>query len=143
MAKQNTQSAANDIQNMFDPRGYQNVFKTWASMNERMANIAVEAGTRSTDIASETAKEAFDNIREVSQVRDEAADYGKAYSDFMQKQMDLFMRTAQNFADVTQKAGQETTEMASKTGEEIADKAARNAEGAADKAGSAAKKAAA
>ena len=142
MAKQNAKSAATDIQNLFDPRGYQNVFKTWASMNERMANIAVEAGTRSTDIASETAKEAFGNIREVSQVRDEAADYGKAYSDFVQKQMDLFMRTAQNFADVTKQAGSETTELASKAGEEIANKAAANAEGAADKASSAAKKAA-
>ena len=143
MAKQqNAKSAASDIQNLFDPKGYQNVLRTWASMNERMTAIAVEAGNRSTDIANDTAKEAFANIREVTQVRDEPADYGKAYSDFVQKQMDLFMRTAQAYADVTQKAGTETTDLASKAGEEISDKAAANAETAADKAGSAAKKAA-
>ena len=56
MAKQNAKSATNDLQNLFDPQGYQDVFKTWASMNERMASIAVDAGTRATDIASETTK---------------------------------------------------------------------------------------
>ncbi len=111
-------------------------------MGERMTRVAVEAGTRSTDIASETTREAPANVREVTQVRDEPTDYGKAYSDFAQKQMDLFMRTTQSFADVSQKAGQDTTEVATKTGEEAADKAAANAEGATQKAKSAAEKAA-
>ena len=142
MATKNTQSAANDIQSLFDPKGYQDVFKTVASANERMTSVAVEAGTRSTDIASESTKEAFANIREVTQVRDEVADYGKAYSDFLQKQVDLFMRTAKAYAEVSQQAGTEAAELARKTGEEAGDKAAANAEGAADKAGSAAKKAA-
>ncbi len=142
MAKQNAKSATTDIQNMFDPKGYQDVFKTWASTTERMTAIAVEAATRSTDIASDAAKETFSNLRDVTTVRDEAADYGKAYSDFMQKQMDLTMRTAQGFAEVNQKAGSETTDLASKTGEEVADKAASNVEGASQKASSAAKKAA-
>ena len=142
MAKQNAKSAANDIQSLFDPQGYQNVFKTLAGMNERLTQVATEAGNRSTDIASETAKEAFSNLRDVAQVRDEPAEYGKAYSDFVQKQMDLFMRTAQSFADVSQKAGTETADLASKTGEEFGEKVSANVEGAADKAGSAAKKAA-
>ena len=41
------------------PCAYQDVFKTWASRSERMASIAVDAGTRATDIASETTKEAI------------------------------------------------------------------------------------
>ena len=142
MAKQNAKSAANDIQSLFDPKGYQDVFKTWASTTERMTAIAVEAATRSTDIASDTAKETFSNLRDVTTVRDEPADYGKAYSDFVQKQMDLTMRAAQGFADVNQKAGTETTDLATKTGEEIADKVGANVNDAAEKAGSAAKKAA-
>ena len=40
MAKQNAKSPANDIQNLFDPQGYQDVFNTWAGMNERMATVA-------------------------------------------------------------------------------------------------------
>ncbi|PZX13108.1 phasin protein [Palleronia aestuarii] len=140
--KQNTKSAANDIQNLFDPQGYQNVFKTMASSNERLTQVMVDTGTRSTDIFSEAMKEGFENMREFAQVRDEPAAYGQAYGTFVQKQMELVMRTAQDFAGVTQEAARHSADMASETGREIADKAMANAESAADKAGSAAKKAA-
>ena len=144
MTKQNTQSksAANDIQSLFDPQGYQDAFKTFASMNERMTVNFVEAGNRSTDIASESAKEALSNMRDAAQVRNEPAEYGTAYSEFVKKQMDLFMRTIQSYADVMQKAGSDTTELASEAGKEIADKAKDNTERAANTAGSAGKKAA-
>ncbi len=142
MAKQNAKSAANDLQNLFNPQGYQDIVKTWASMNERMASIAVEAGTRATDIAGATAKEALSNVRELAQVRDEPAEYGKAYTDFVQKQTELFTRTAQTYANETQKAGTETAELASKAGEQITDKVTATAEAAAQTARSAGNKAA-
>jgi gas vesicle protein len=142
MAKQNTKSATNDIQSLFDPKGYEDIFKTLASANERMTSIVFETATKSTDIASDTAKEAFSNLREATAVRDEPADYGKAYSDFVQKQMDLFMRTAQSFSGVTQEFGTETTEFASKTGEELSSKVTETANQAKDKATDAVKKAA-
>ncbi|MEP3329844.1 YebC/PmpR family DNA-binding transcriptional regulator [Sedimentitalea sp.] len=102
MAKQNSKSAANDIQNLFDPQGYQGVFKTWASMNERMASIAIDAGTRANDIASETTKEALSNMRDLTKVRDEVSEYGNAYKDFVKKQAELFTRAAQNYSNETQ-----------------------------------------
>jgi polyhydroxyalkanoate synthesis regulator protein len=144
MTKQNAQSksAANDIQSLFDPQGYQEGFKTIAGINERMMANFVEAGNRSTDIASESAKESLSNMREAAQVRDEPAEYGAAYSEFVKKQTDLFMRTMQSYADVMQKAGSETTELASKAGKDIAEKARDNVEHVANTAGSAGKKAA-
>ena len=142
MAKQNQKSAANDIQNLFDPQNYQNVFKTWATTNERLTELMVGAGERTTDITSETAKEAFSNLRDVSQVRDEPAEYGQAYSDFVQKQMDLFMRAARSLAEVSQKPSTETAELASEAGEQITGTIAANTERATDKASSVVKKAA-
>ena len=142
MAKQNTKSAINDIQSLFDPQGYQDAFKTWAQTGERMTAITSEAAVRSTDIASDSAKEAFTNLREVSQVREQPADYGKAYTDFVQKQMDLFMRTAKAMSDVSQKTGTEAGELATKAGEDLSQKVSANAQGAANKAASAASKAA-
>lgn len=142
MAKQNAKSAINDMQTLFDPRGYQDVFKTWASFNERVSGIMTDAARKSTDIASGTAQEAISNLRDVTTVRDEPADYAKAYGDFVQKQSDLFMRTAQAYADVAKNSGSEASELVSKTGEEIAEKASANVNDAADKAGAAAKKAA-
>lgn len=142
MAKQNTKSATNDIQSLFDPQGFQDVFKTMTSANERMTSLMVEAATKSTDIAKDTAKEAFSNLREVTAVRDEPADYSKAYSDFMQKQMDLVMGTSKSLSEVTQKFGTEATEFASKTGEELSSKVTEKAHQATDTAKNAAKKAA-
>ncbi len=142
MAKQNAKFAANDIQNLFDPQGYQDVFKTWASMNERMALIAVEAGTRATEIASETTKEALSNMRGLTKARDEVSEYGNAYTDFVKKQTELFTRTAQSYSTETQKVGTETAELASKAGEEISDKVTTAAESATQTVNSAAKKAA-
>lgn len=142
MAKQ-TKSAANDIQSLFDAKGYQDVFKTFAGFNERMTSIVVEAATKSTDIAAESAHETFANVRDVASVRDEPADYARAYGDFFQKQADLFMRTAKSFGDVTQKAGTETSELASETGEELSNKIGAQVNEMTEKANSAAKKAAA
>ncbi len=142
MAKQTANSAANDLQSLFNPQGFQDIVKTWASMNERMTSIVVDAGTRATDIASATAKEALTNMRDLTQVRDEPAEYGKAYTDFVKKQAELFTRTAQTYANETQKAGTQTAELASKAGEEISDKVTSTAESAAQTARSAANKSA-
>ena len=142
MAKQNAKSAMTDIQNLFDPQGYQDVFKTLASMNERMASIAVDAGTRATDIASETAKEALSNIRDLTKVRDDVSEYGTAYTDFVKKQTELFTQAAQSYSNETQKVGTDAAELASKSGEEIGNKVTTAAEGAVETARSAAKKAA-
>lgn len=142
MAKQNEKSAANDIQNLFDPQGYQDVFKTWASMNERMASIAVEAGTRATEIASETTREALSNMRDLTKARDEVSGYGSAYADFVKKQAELFTRAAHSYSTETQKVGTETVDLASRAGEEISDKMTTAAEGAAQTVNPAAKKAA-
>jgi|SRR6056297_154289 len=128
MARQTTKSTAQDMQTLFDPQGYQDAFKTMASMNERMTSLAIEAGIRATDVASETAKEAFSNVRDLTQVRDDPAEYGKAVQDFFQKQTELFTRTAQALAAETQKVGSETADMASKAGEEITGKVAASVE---------------
>lgn len=142
MAKQNTKSAANEIQNMFDPQNYQNVFKTWANMNERLTSILVDAGHRSTEIMSETVNESLSNLRDAAQVREELGEYSQAYSDLFQKQMNLVIRSAQSLAEVSRDTGSEASELASEAGETLADKVTDNAQRAADKAGSAAKKAA-
>jgi hypothetical protein len=138
MAKQSTESAAHDIQSLFDPQGYQDVFKTWASMNERMMSLAVEAGTRATDIASGAANQTFSNVRDLTQARDEPAAYGQAYADFVQKQTEVFVQTAQAYTTETQKVGDKTADLVSKAGEDMTNKIAAKTEGAVKTARSAA-----
>lgn len=140
--KQTVNTAATDLQTLFDPKGFQDAFMTWANANERMMSVAVEAGTRATDVSSEMAKEFYANVRELTQVRDEPAEYGKAYTDFVQKQAELFTRTAQSYGEMAQKAGSEATDLASKAGEEITNKVTANVESATQSVSAAANKAA-
>ncbi|MGY3436431.1 MULTISPECIES: phasin family protein [unclassified Marinovum] len=142
MTTQNTQTAMFDIQNLFNPKGSQDLFKSVASMNERMTAIFVEAGTRSVEIMTATTKQSLSNLSEVAQVREEPAEYTKAYSEFAQKQMDLLKRSAQEVGEVNQKAGTETQELISEVGEEVNGKVAASAKEATDKFKSAAKDAA-
>lgn len=142
MAKQNQKSAANDIQSMFDPQNHQNYFKTWADMNERLTSIMVDAGQRSTKITSETVDAALSNLREAAQVREEPAQYAQAYSNLVQKQMELAMYAMQSFGEVNKQTGTEAAELASEAGKTITDQATENTERLADKASSATKKAA-
>jgi hypothetical protein len=142
MAKQNQKSASNEIQSMFDPKNYQDFFKTWANMNERFTSIMVDAGHRSIKITSETANEALSNFRDAAQVRDEPAHYAQAYSTLMQQQIELAGRAMQSFGEESQKTGSAVAELTSEEGNAIAEKATENAERFAEKASSAAKKAA-
>jgi hypothetical protein len=133
MTTQNTKTAMSDIQSLFNPKGGQDLIKSMAGMNQRMTAIFIEAGTRSVEIMSNTAKEALSNLGEATQVRKDPADYAKVYSDFTQKQVDLMTRTAQDVGEVTQKAGTETKELASEAGEEMSEKVAANAKEVTDK----------
>lgn len=142
MATPNTDSTVNNIQSLFNPRGNQDAIKMMASMNERMTAIFVEAGTRSVEIMSNTSKEALSNLGEATQVRNDPAEYARAYGELAQKQIELMTRAAQDIGEVTQKAGTETKELASEAGEEMSDKIAANAQEATDKFTSAAKDAA-
>jgi hypothetical protein len=128
MAKQTRKTATNDTQSLFDLQGYQDAFKTWASMNERVTSLAVETGTRATDIASETTKDTLSNVRELTQARDELGAYAEAYADFLQKQTELFTQTTKAFSTEAQKFGGEATELASKAGEDMTSKFAANAD---------------
>ena len=144
MAKQSNtvKSAANDFQSLFDPQNYHNVFKTVAEMNQRFTKVMIDAGERTTEITTKSAKEAFSNLRDMSQMREEPSDYAKAYGDFLQRQMDLMSRTSQSLVNVGQKASTATTELATEAGNKVAEKASANAERATDTATAAAKKAA-
>lgn len=141
MAKQDTRSAADDMQNLFNPENYQDMFRTMASYNERMAQLVINAAAKSSDVANDTAQQAFSNLREVTSVKGDPSEYAQAYSEFAQKQADLVMRTAQSLGEIAQNTGQETAEMASNAGQQMGDKAAAKADEAAGTAKSAAKKA--
>lgn len=126
----------------FDQEAVRDGFAAWARYNERFMGIALDVAEKSTGLAARTTEEAISNLRGMTALRDEPADYGKAISDFVQKQADLGMKTAEAYGTLAQKAQTEMTELATEAGENFGEKVAANANGAAKKATAAAKKAA-
>ena len=133
MTTQNAKTTMTGMQSLFNPNGGQDLIKAMANMNQRMTAIFVEAGNRSVEIMSKTAKEALSNLGEATQVREDPADYAKAYSNFAQKQFGLMTRTAQDVGQLTQKAGTDTKELTSEAREEFSDNVAANAKETTDK----------
>ncbi|MGF1554360.1 MAG: hypothetical protein ACFBWO_17930, partial [Paracoccaceae bacterium] len=78
---------------------------------------------------------------DVASVKEDPSAYVQACNEFAQKQMDLFMRTAQSLGEVGQNTGHRTAELVSTAGEDLGDKASAKAGQAADRAKSAARKA--
>lgn len=126
----------------FDQAALRDGFTTWARFNERLMGIALDVAETSSGLAAKTTEETISNLRGVTTLRDEPADYGKAVSDFVQKQAELGMKTAEAYGTLVQKAQSRATELATEAGETFGDTAAANANSAAKKATSAAKKAA-
>lgn len=133
--------ATKDIQSLMDPRAYSNVARNFSGMGITMTQVMLDAAQRSTDILSQTAQETFDNLREVTTAREEPSEMGRAYTDFVQKQMHLAQRTLQEMMELGQHAAREGAEAATQAGEEAAEKAQDNAKAATSRATSAAKKA--
>lgn len=126
----------------FDQDAVREGFATWARYNERFLGIALDVAESSSGLAARTTEAAISNLRGVTVVRDEPTDYGKAISDFVQKQADLGMKTTEAYGTLAQKAQTEMAELATEAGENFGEKAAANVNGATKKATAAAKKAA-
>lgn len=116
MAKSDSTALFPEIPNLFDAGAFRDRSKAWAGFGSRLSGLTFDSMSKSTDIATAASKEAISNLRFITTVRDDASDYAKAWSGFVQGQMDLTRRTAEAFFDLAQKAGTEASELASEAG---------------------------
>ena len=115
----------------FDQKAVEENLKTVASFGERLSALALDAASRSTEIAAASARKSIDNLREVTAVRDEASAYGQALADFVQSQFELALRTAEDFGAVAKDAQTNTSALVTEAGELVKEKAAANVNAAA------------
>lgn len=135
MAK--TDTTANvfkDIPNVLETGALRDGFRAWASFGSRLSGLTLDVASKSTDITTEASMETISNLRNITTVRDDASDYAKVYSGFMQTQLDLSRRTAEAFFGLAQKAGTDASELVSEAGDSLTGTATANANEAASKA---------
>ncbi|MCA8884896.1 MAG: phasin, PhaP [Rhodobacteraceae bacterium] len=123
---------ANDVTKMMqemmgsfpiDTKALQDAFKTSATLSEKMSKVALEAAEKSTEISSKWTKETLAKLAEVTSVKDEPADYGKAVTDFASSQAEMTSEALAAFAEVAKKVQMETVELMLAAGKDISEDA--------------------
>lgn len=117
-----------DFQNAFpvDQKAFEEGLNSIAKFNERFSAVALEAASKSNEIASRSVNETLANLRDLSVARKKPADYGVAFADFVQGQFDLAVRSGQDFSAAAQVAGTQTVDLASEAGVLVKDKVSAN-----------------
>ena len=70
----------------FDTVAIEKAVKKSASLNEKLANLALDAAGTSTEISTSWANETVDKCRVIAEAKDGPVDYGKATADFWSAQ---------------------------------------------------------
>ena len=103
----------------FDTIANGKVVKKSASLNEKLANLALDAAGTSTEISTSWANETFDRLQVTLESKDEPVDYGKAMVDFWSAQTEIATKKMVLFSDVLKKAQMETVEFMVSAGKDM------------------------
>lgn len=145
MANQDYTKMLKDMMGSFpvDTTALQDAFKTQATLGEKMSKVALEAAEKSSEISSKWTKETISKLGDVTKVKAEPADYGKAVTDFASASAELAAENMAAFAEIAKGVQMETVELLLAAGKDLGEEMTAAAKKATDEVTSAAKKAAA
>ena len=146
MAKtQDMTAALKDMMGAFpvDTSAMEDAFKTTATLNEKMASVALEAAEKSTEISSKWTKDTISKLADMSKAKAEPADYAKAMTDFASAQAEVAAENMAAFAEVAKKVQMDTVELMMAAGKDLTEDATAAVKKATNEVTAAAKKAAA
>jgi hypothetical protein len=126
-----------------DTAAMEDVFKTSATLNEKLSGVALDAASKSLDITSKWSKDTIAKMAEISKAKAEPADYAKAMTDFASAQMEVAAENMAAFAEIAKKVQMETVELMMAAGKDITEDATAAVKKATNEVTAAAKKAAA
>jgi hypothetical protein len=106
-----------------DMSAFQDAFKTQAVLAEKMSKVALEAAEKSTEISTKWTKDTLAQLGLVTKVKHEAADYGKALTDFASAQAEYAAENMAAYAEVAKKVQMETVELMLAAGKDISEDA--------------------
>ena len=106
-----------------DTRAVQDAFKTQAAFSEKFAKVALEAAEKSSEISSKWTKDTLARVAVLTKVREEPADYSKAFSDFASSAAEMAAENLAAFAEVAKKVQMETVELMLAAGKDLSEDA--------------------
>ncbi|KMK66796.1 phasin family protein [Puniceibacterium sp. IMCC21224] len=125
-----------------DTSSMEEAFKTTATLNEKLSQVAIEAVGKSTEISSKWTKETLAKLADMSKAKAEPADYAKSMTDFASAQAEVASEHMAAFAEIAKKVQMDTVELMMAAGKDMTEDATAAVKKATTDATAAAKKAA-
>ena len=94
-----------------DTAAFEDAFKKTASLNEKLAGVALNAAEKSSEISSKWTKDTLSKLSDMSKAKAEPADYAKAMTDFASAQAEVAAENLAAFAEVAKKVQAESFEL--------------------------------
>ncbi len=109
-----------------DMRAFDEAFRTTATLNGKFARVALEAAEKSAEISTAWTRDTIAKLADLTDrtaAREDAADYGKAMTEFASTQAELVSENLAAFAEVAKKVQTETVELMLTAGRELGEEA--------------------
>ena len=126
MAKNDFTKTMQDMMASFpvDTKSMHYAFQSQAALGEKMSKVVLEAAEKSNEISSKWAKETLSKVGSLAKVKEEPADYTKAFSDFASAAAEMAAENLAAFAEVAKKVQMDTVELMLAAGKTASEDAA-------------------
>ena len=124
-----------------DTAAMEDMFKTSATLSEKLSGVALEAAEKSTEISSKWTKDTLAKLADMSKAKTEPADYAKSMTDFASAQAEVAAENMAAFAEIAKKVQMDTVELMMAAGKDFSEEATAAVKKATADATAAAKKA--
>ena len=104
-----------------DMNSMQEAYKSYAALGEKFSKVALDAADKSADISSKWTKDSLAKVAPVASVKDDPADYTKAFTDFASAQAELTAESMAAYAEVAKKVQMETVELMLAAGKDMSE----------------------
>ncbi len=126
-----------------DTKAMEESMKSVATLNEKLASVALGAAEKSSEITSKWTKDTIAKIQAMTKAKAEPADYAKAMTDFASAAAEAAAEHMAAFAEVAKKLQMDTVELLMAAGKDVAEDASAAVQKATKEATAAVKKTAA
>jgi hypothetical protein len=102
-----------------DTAAMEEAFKTTATLNEKLAGVALTAVEKSSEVSSKWTKDTIAKLSEMSKAKAEPADYAKAMTDFASASAETAAEHMAAFAEIAKKVQMDTVELMMAAGKDM------------------------
>ena len=101
-----------------DTSAMSEAFKTQAAFAEKLSRVALQAAEQSAEISHKWTRETLSKMAPMTEVKEDAAAYGKAMTDFASASAEVAAENMAAFAEIAKRVQMETVELMMSAGKE-------------------------